>query len=136
MPRPKRQKTSTTNMSDSTNNHPWADLPAQLSGAIEKADKAAQNDGQLSAFVNSDSIVDSATFGIKGAGSDNAILTTVSKGGKVSIRTGTTADAEFTLSALPEQWQEFFKQTPVMPYQSYWWVGCSRLRCLTISTCR
>lgn len=24
------------------------------------------------------------------------------------------------LSALPEQWQEFMKQTPVAPYQSYW----------------
>lgn len=106
-------------MSDSTNGHPWADLPTQLSGAIEKANKAAQDDGQLSAFIDSDAIDSPATFGIKGAGSDNAILTTVSNG-KVNIRTGTTSDAEFTLSALPEQWQEFFKQTPVMPYQSYW----------------
>lgn len=119
MPRPKRQKTSDTPMSESSSNHPWADLPSQLSGAIEKANKAAQDDGQLSAFINTDAITAPATFGIKGAGSDNAILTTVSNG-KVSIRTGTTTDAEFTLSALPEQWQEFFKQTPVMPYQSYW----------------
>lgn len=119
MPRPKRQKTSDTAMSESSSNHPWADLPSQLSGAIEKANKAAQDDGQLSAFIHSDAITASATFGIKGAGSDNTILTTVSNG-KISIRTGTTADAEFTLSALPEQWQEFFKQTPVMPYQSYW----------------
>jgi len=109
MPRPKRQKTSDTAMSESSSNHPWADLPAQLSGAIEKANKAAQSDGQLSAFIRSDAITESATFGIKGAGSDNAILTTVSKGGKISIRTGTTTDAEFTLSALPEQWQEFFQ---------------------------
>jgi len=121
MPRPKRQKTSDTAMSESSSNHQWADLPSQLSGAIEKANKAAQNDGQLSAFITTDPISAPATFGIKGAGSDNAILTTVSNG-KVDIRTGTTADAEFTLSALPEQWQEFFKQTPVMPYQSYWLV--------------
>lgn len=119
MPRPKRQKTSDATMSESSN-HPWADLPSQLSGAIEKANKAAQSDGQLSAFIHSDAITDSATFGIKGAGSQNAILTTVSSGCKVDIRTGSTKDAEFTLSALPEQWQEFFKQTPVMPYQSYW----------------
>lgn len=119
MPRPKRQKTSEAAMSDSSSNHPWADLPSQLSGAIEKANKAAQNDGQLSAFIHSEAITSPATFGIKGAGSKNAILTTVSNG-KVDIRTGSTADAEFTLSALPEQWQEFFKQTPVMPYQSYW----------------
>jgi hypothetical protein len=120
MPRPKRQKTSDLTMSQSSSNHPWADLPSQLSGAIEKANKAAQNDSQLQAFVHSDAIVEQSTFGVKGAGSDNTILTTVSPNGKVNIRTGTTADAEFTLSALPEQWQEFFKQTPVMPYQSYW----------------
>lgn len=119
MPRPKRQKTSDGAMTDSSSNHPWADLPSQLSGAIEKANKAAQSDKQLSAFVNSDAITDESTFGIKGAGSNNTILTTVAKG-KINIRTGSASDAEFTLSALPEQWQEFFKQTPVMPYQSYW----------------
>ncbi|KAL1590718.1 hypothetical protein WHR41_00881 [Cladosporium halotolerans] len=108
-------------MTDSSSNHPWADLPSQLSGAIEKANKAAQSDKQLSAFVNSDAITDQSTFGIKGAGSNNTILTTVAKG-KINIRTGSASDAEFTLSALPEQWQEFFKQTPVMPYQSYWGV--------------
>lgn len=122
MPRPKRQKTTDAGMSNSSSsNHAWADLPLQLSGAIEDANKAAQKDGQLSAFLHSDAITAPATFGIKGAGSDNAILTTVSKD-KVDIRTGSTKDAEFTLSALPEQWQEFFKQTPVMPYQSYWFV--------------
>jgi hypothetical protein len=120
MPRPKRQKTSDLTMSQSSNTHPWADLPSQLSGAIEKANKAAQDDTQLGAFVHSDAIVAKSTFGIKGAGSDNTILTTVSPNGKVDIRTGTTKEAEFTLSALGEQWQEFFKQTPVMPYQSYW----------------
>lgn len=119
MPRPKRQKTTDAGMANSSSNHAWADLPSQLSGAIEEANKAAQKDGQLSAFINTDAITAPATFGIKGAGSDNAILTTVSNG-KVDIRTGSTKDAEFTLSALPEQWQEFFKQTPVMPYQSYW----------------
>jgi hypothetical protein len=120
MPRPKRQKTSETAMSDSSSSHPWADLPSQLSGALEKANKAAQTDGQLSSFLRTDAITESSTFGIKGAGSNNAILTTVSKDGKVDIRSGSPSDAEFTLSALPEQWQEFFKQTPVMPYQSYW----------------
>lgn len=36
------------------------------------------------------------------------------------MSTGTPKDALFTLSALPEQWQEFFRETPVAPYQSYW----------------
>lgn len=121
MPHPKRQKTSDATMADSSSTHAWADLPSQLSGAIEEANKAAQKDGQLSAFIHSDAITAPATFGIKGAGSNNAILATVSNG-KIDIRSGSPKEAEFTLSALPEQWQEFFKQTPVMPYQSYWWV--------------
>lgn len=106
-------------MSNSSSSHAWADLPSQLSDAVAKTNDAAQKDGQLSAFINTDAITGPSTFGIKGAGSDNAILTTVSNG-KIDIRTGSPSSAEFTLSALPEQWQEFFKQTPVMPYQSYW----------------
>ena len=85
MPRRKRQKTPDTAMSESSSNHPWADLPAQLSSAIEKANKVAQSDGQLSAFVHTDANTAPDTFGIKGAGSDKAILTTVSDG-KISIR--------------------------------------------------
>lgn len=121
MPRPKRQKTSDTDMQNgsSTSSHPWADLPAQLSGALGKANTAAKSDGQLAAFTTTNAITEPATFGIKGAGSDNTILVTVTNG-KADIRTGKSSEALFTLSALPEQWQEFFKQTPVAPYQSYW----------------
>ena len=109
-------------MSNSSSSHAWADLPSQLSDAVAKANDAAQKDGQLSAFIHSAAITSPSTFGIKGAGSDSAILTTISNG-KIGIRTGSPSSAEFTLSALPEQWQEFFKQTPVMPYQSYWYVA-------------
>lgn len=99
--------------------HAWADLPSQLSSAIEKVNQVGQKDEQLKAFTTSNAIEGSATFGIKSADSDSVILTTVSNG-KAELRTGSSQDAEFTLVALPEQWQEFFKQTPVMPYQSYW----------------
>jgi len=121
MPRPKRQKTTETNMQNgsSTSSHPWADLPAQLSEALGKANMAAKTDEQLAAFTASNAIIAPATFGIKGAGSANTILVTVTNG-KAEIRSGKSSEALFTLSALPEQWQEFFKQTPVMPYQSYW----------------
>lgn len=119
MPRPKRQKTSDADMQNGSSSHPWADLPAQLSGALSKANTAAKSDGQLEAFTTSNAITEPATFGIKGAGSDNAILVTATNG-KAEIRTGKSSEALFTLSALPEQWQEFFKQTPVAPYQSYW----------------
>jgi hypothetical protein len=99
--------------------HAWSDLPSQLSSAIEKVNQVGAKDAQLQAFTTSNAITGSATFGIKSAGSDSVILTTVSKG-KAEVRTGSSKDAEFMLCALPEQWQEFFKQTPVMPYQSYW----------------
>ena len=117
MPRPaKRQKANDNN---GTMAHAWSDLPAQLQTALPKANKAGNTDGQLKAFVTSGAIDSSATFGIKSAGSDNAILVTVTNG-KADIRTGDTKDCLFVLTALPEQWQEFFKQTPVAPYQSYW----------------
>jgi len=91
---------------------------------LPKANTAAENDGQLKAFTTSNAITAPATFGIKAAGSNNAVLVTVTNG-KAELRTGDPGEAAFVLSALPEQWQEFFKQTPIAPYQSYW--GTERL---------
>ncbi|KAK3678305.1 hypothetical protein LTR78_001600 [Recurvomyces mirabilis] len=121
----KRQKTTNgaaatdTKMQNGGSSHPWADLPAALSDSLQKANKAAESDGQLSAFTTSNAIEGPATFGIKSSGSPNTVLVTVTNG-KADISTGKTSDALFTLSALPEQWQEFMKTTPVAPYQSYW----------------
>jgi hypothetical protein len=116
MPRPKRQKVSngTANMA-----HAWSDLPSALSAALPKANEAAKTDGQLKSFTTSNAIEAPATFGIKSGGSDSAILVTVTNG-KADIRSGSAKEALFCLNAQPEQWQEFMKQTPVMPYQSYW----------------
>lgn len=121
MPRPKRQKVNGDMSQGSSSAHAWADLPSQLTEALPKASKAAKSDGQLDAFTTSNAIDRPATFAIKSAGSDNAVLVTVTNG-KAEIRSGDNSEALFTLSALPEQWQEFFKQTPVAPYQSYWGV--------------
>lgn len=118
MPRAKKQKTETNNDMGSQA-HAWSDLPSQLNTAIEKVNQVAPKDPQLKAFTTSNAIDRSATFGIKSAESDSVVLITVSNG-NAQLRTGSSKDAEFTLAALPEQWQEFFKQTPVMPYQSYW----------------
>ncbi|KAK0939351.1 hypothetical protein LTR29_009096 [Friedmanniomyces endolithicus] len=118
MPRAKKQKTS-PDMQNGDSTHPWADLPAALSEALDKANKVAEDDGQLKAFTTSNAIDAPATFGIKSSGAPNAVLVTVSNG-KADIKIGSTDEALFTLSALPEQWQEFMKQTPVAPYQSYW----------------
>ena len=125
----KRQKTTASNTNGDTNKmngasngtqaHAWSDLPSALSSALPKANKAASNDGELKAFATTNAITAPATFGVKAAGSDNAIIITV-QNGKVDISSGTTKNCSFVLSALPEQWQEFMKPTPVMPYQSFW----------------
>lgn len=99
--------------------HAWSDLPSILSDSLPKAQKAAESDGQLNAFTDTRAITKPATFGIKSGGSNSAIVVTV-RDKRVDIRSGSDKDCEFVLSALPEQWQEFMKQTPVMPYQSYW----------------
>lgn len=99
--------------------HAWADLPSALEASLSKATKAAASDEQLKAFTTSDAITDSATFGIKAAGSDETLLVTVNNG-KIALHKGTAKDALFVLSALPQQWEQFFQQTPVSPYQSYW----------------
>lgn len=99
--------------------HAWADLPGALSSSLQDAQSLAQSDGQLKAFTTSDAIVEPATFGVIAAGSDDAVVVTVSNG-KTDVRSGSPNDCLFILSALPEQWEQFFKQTPVAPYQSYW----------------
>ncbi|KAK5002449.1 hypothetical protein LTR28_011409 [Elasticomyces elasticus] len=99
--------------------HAWTDLPQQLSSSLSKINSIAKDDGQLKAFTTSNAIDKPETFGIKAAGSNNAILVKVSNG-KAEITTGSPDQALFTLSALPEQWENFFKQTPEAPYQSYW----------------
>lgn len=125
MPRAKKQKTEPAAMGSDA--HAWSDLPSQLSSAIEKVNNVAEKDPQLKAFTTSNAIEEPATWGLKSHGSDQVVLCTVTNG-KAELRTGSSKDALFTLVALPEQWSEFFKQTPVMPYQSYWGKSYSILR--------
>lgn len=81
----KRQKTQETNNMA----HAFSDLPSALQTALPKANKAAEDDGQLKAFTTSNAISGPATFGLKAAGSENAIVVTVTNG-KADIRSGTT----------------------------------------------
>ena len=101
------------------NQHAWADLPSQLKNAVPKFNNLLLKDPQFQAFADTPEITAPITFGIKAAGSDNAVLVTVNNKCGVA-ETGSHKKALFTLSALPEQWQEFFKPVPEMPYQSYW----------------
>ncbi|OJD36508.1 alpha beta hydrolase fold family protein [Diplodia corticola] len=101
--------------------HAWSDLPKALGGesTIGKLNEALGTDGQYRAFTTTDAIVNPVTFGIKSADNDSTILVNVANG-KGSAELGSPDKAKFTLVALPEQWEEFFKPVPKMPYQSYW----------------
>lgn len=97
----------------------WSDITAALKGSKSKFDELLKSDGQLKAFTTSNAIDKPATFGIKSSGSDNTLLIKVNNG-SATTSTGTSKDALFTLSALPEQWEQHFHPVPKMPYQSYW----------------
>ena len=97
----------------------WKDFPQAISSCLPKLKELLQTDIQLKAFTNSNAITAPTTFGIKSSGSENALLITVTNG-KVELAEAKPNDALFTVSALPEQWQEHFKPVPAMPYQSYW----------------
>lgn len=97
----------------------WSDLPAALKGSSDKFSELLQSDAQLKAFTTSNAIDKPTTFGIVSGGSDNALLITV-ENGSAKAKTGSAKDGLFALSALPEQWEQFFRDVPVAPYQSYW----------------
>lgn len=94
----------------------------ELASSLDAANVAAARDPQLTAFLNSQAITEPVTFGVQAAGDDTVLLFDV-KPRSLSFRSGHVKDASFVLSALPEQWVEFFKQTPTVPYQSFWGVS-------------
>ena len=99
--------------------HPWHNLPRQLEGILNKFNQTINKDPQFLAFTNTDHISTPITFSIKSIGSDNAILCTFEQG-HGHARVGTYTDGLFSLSALPDQWQNMFKKNPGVPYQSFW----------------
>jgi alpha/beta hydrolase fold len=112
---------NSTQNGNSASGKEWQDLPKALGGqkTIDKLNELFAKDGQYQAFTTTNAITSPTTFGIKSAGGNDCILVTVENGkGRASI--GNQNDAKFTLSALPLQWEQFFKPVPTRPYQSYW----------------
>ncbi|KAH0598356.1 hypothetical protein MHUMG1_03654 [Metarhizium humberi] len=99
--------------------HPWLSLPSQLGSCLCKLTESLATDSRFQAFCNLGPGVKEFAFGWKAAGSDSVIVCHV-KPGHVSVAPGSEAEANFILSALPEQWEQFYKPIPVAPYQSYW----------------
>jgi hypothetical protein len=99
--------------------HPWHNLTLQLGPNLAKFNQAIKRDPQFLAFTHTGHISTPITFAIKSIGSDDAILFSFNQTFG-EARAGKYADALFSLAALPNQWQEIFKQNPKPPYQSIW----------------
>jgi hypothetical protein len=97
----------------------WSDLPAALGRNFDKFSELLQSDTQLKAFTPANVTEKTTTFGITSSGSDNSLLVTIEKG-SVKAKTGPAKDALFTLTAPSVQWEQFFQEVPIAPYQSYW----------------
>ncbi|KAF2239646.1 alpha/beta hydrolase-like protein [Viridothelium virens] len=103
-------------------NSSWSDLVTQLGGdqVVLKLSQALQSDQQFLAFTDTDALASSVTFGIKSTESERAILVTVCNDS--SYASGKASDNEplFTIAALPEQWERFFRKIPQPGFQSFW----------------
>lgn len=110
----KRQKVNETNNMA----HAFLDLPVALQAALPKANQAAENDEQLKYFTTSNAIAGPARFGIKAAGSDNAIVVTVTNG-KADIRSGTTKVSLMESLSLKHWTKSCFHRTASSYYLLY-----------------
>ena len=128
----KRQKTShetisyqeTSKMAPSANGtngsaHSWTSLPNAMQPAVKNLQATLSHDKQWQAYIETDAIIETTTFGVQSAGSEEAILVAVHKGGKTSTTTGNPKQAEFVLVAEPQQWEKFFEKSPQSPFTSF-----------------
>jgi hypothetical protein len=116
--------------------HSWISLPQAMETSVASLNKALNADSWWQAFVDTKAIIEPITFGVQSAGSDDAVLVSVSPGAKTNVSTGSPSKADFTLAARPEQWEKFFAKDPKAPYTSF--VGLqvceTRLKKLTAGT--
>ncbi|RKK85021.1 hypothetical protein BFJ69_g1720 [Fusarium oxysporum] len=96
----------------------WTNLEERLGPTVEKLQGRLNEDQQLRAFTET-GIKEHVLFGWAAAGHEAGMLCSVGNG-RVNIRSGQVTDAAFVLSALPEQWQQFYSSSPEPPFQSYW----------------
>jgi hypothetical protein len=82
-------------------------------------EQALNADSWWQAFIDTKAIIEPVTFGVQSAGSDDAVLVSVSPGVKTSVLAGPASKADFTLAARAEQWERFFAKDPKAPYTSF-----------------
>jgi hypothetical protein len=99
--------------------HSWGSLPKAMEKSVSGLNKVLNSDSWWQAFVDTKAIIEPVTFGVQSAGSDDAVLISVSPDAKTNVRTGNASKADFTLAAQPEQWEKFFAKDPKAPYTSF-----------------
>lgn len=95
--------------------HGCTSLPQAMETLVAGLNKALNADSWWQAFV----VIEPITFGVQSAGSDDAVLVSVSSGSKTNVSTGSPSKADFSLAARPEQWEKFFAKDPKAPYTSF-----------------
>ena len=100
----------------------WTNLPQKLGGEdiVGRLNKALKTDPQFLAFVRSDALTESVTFGIVTSSTTDALLVEVSNGRGCASLGRSSENVSFTITALPDQWSNFFQQTPPPGFQNYW----------------
>ncbi|KAK6088101.1 hydrolase protein [Seiridium cupressi] len=76
-------------------------------------------DLQWQAFIDTKAIIEPVTMGVQSLGGNDAILVKVEPSAKTSAWTGSADEADFTMRAKAEQWENFFDANPRAPYTSF-----------------
>jgi len=97
----------------------WQSVPSKLQSTFSTLNESLKADEQFLAFSDTNALKRDITFGWTSSGSTDAVICTVSKA-KALVRSGNATEAEFILSARPEQWRMFYEPIPESPFQSYW----------------
>lgn len=97
----------------------WQSLPDAVAASLKQLPQLLDQDPQWQAFINTEGIHQKVTIGIQSTGSNNTVLVTVTPGGRTTVSTGQPSAADFTLTAQPSHWANFFSPNPKAPYTSF-----------------
>jgi hypothetical protein len=93
----------------------WSNLGDRLQPALEKLNQHLAHDEQLRAFSDTGGLDQTIHFGWTAKGSDQGLLCAVRRD-EAHVTAGNVSEAAFVLSALPDQWQQFYEPKPLPSY--------------------
>jgi hypothetical protein len=97
----------------------WSNLGDRLQPALDKLNVHLAQDEQLRAFADTGGLDQTLVFGWAAKGSAEGLLCSVRRD-MAHVTAGKVSDAAFVLSALPEQWRQFYEPKPLPSFQSFW----------------